>query len=58
MPPSPQNAEVTETGLKEMKFGKEELNSANKETYFFMKSKFKTSKLKKGNPNFLSYLLS
>lgn len=47
MPPSPQNAEVTETGLKEMKFGKEELNSANKETYFFMKSKFKTSKLKK-----------
>ena len=45
MPPSPQNAEVTETGLKEMKFGKEELSAASKETYFFMKSKFKTSKL-------------
>ena len=42
MPPSPQNAEVTETGLKEAKFGKEVLE--NEEIYFYMKSKFKTSK--------------
>lgn len=43
MPPSPQNAEVTETGLKESKFGKEAI--AEEEIYFFMKSKFKTSML-------------
>ena len=44
MPPSPQNAEVTETGLKESKFtGKEAI--AEEEIYFFMKSKYKTSTL-------------